>query len=122
MADLTDRELQLLELVALGSTNTSIARKLGISPRTVAHHLDSAYRKLDVSGRAAAVYRAVTEGMVTPRPADPDDPLRPGEVSAKRLGRTAGLAVMHRGIAHRRSRQGVDDLQAPGGVSLGPPG
>jgi hypothetical protein len=33
----------------------------------VAHHLDNIYRKLDVTGRAAAVYRAVTEGMVTSR-------------------------------------------------------
>ena len=64
MAELTDRELQLLQLVALGNTNTAIARKLGISPRTVAHHLDSAYRKLDVTSRAAAVYRAVNEGLV----------------------------------------------------------
>ena len=70
MADLTDRELQLLELIALGNTNIAIARKLGISPRTVAHHLDSAYRKLDVTSRAAAVYRAVTEGLVTPNPPD----------------------------------------------------
>src|SRR5215470_7356230 len=68
MADLTDRELQLLELIALGNTNTAIAHKLGISPRTVAHHLDSAYRKLDVTSRAAAVYRAVNEGLVTPNP------------------------------------------------------
>jgi DNA-binding CsgD family transcriptional regulator len=67
MADLTDRELQLLELVALGSTNTAMAHKLGISPRTVAHHLDSAYRKLDVTSRAAAVYRATTEGLVPPK-------------------------------------------------------
>lgn len=64
MADLTDRELQLLELIALGNTNTAIAHKLGISPRTVAHHLDSAYRKIDVTSRAAAVYRAVNEGLV----------------------------------------------------------
>jgi DNA-binding CsgD family transcriptional regulator len=68
MADLTDRELQLLELIALGNTNTAIAHKLGISPRTVAHHLDSAYRKLDVTSRAAAVYRAVNEGLVPPEP------------------------------------------------------
>ena len=67
LAGLTSRELQLLELVAMGRTNTAIARMLEISPRTVAHHLDNIYRKLDVSGRAAAVYRAVTEGMVAPR-------------------------------------------------------
>jgi DNA-binding CsgD family transcriptional regulator len=76
LANLTDRELQLLELVALGNTNAGIARKLGISPRTVAHHLDSAYRKLDVTSRAAAVYRAVSEGLVTPKPAAPDNPPR----------------------------------------------
>jgi DNA-binding CsgD family transcriptional regulator len=64
LADLTDREIQLLELVSLGHTNAAIARKLGISPRTVAHHLDSAYRKLEVTSRAAAVYRAATEGLV----------------------------------------------------------
>jgi DNA-binding NarL/FixJ family response regulator len=51
----------------MGRTNTAIARTLEISPRTVAHHLDNIYRKLDVSGRAAAVYRAVTEGMVATR-------------------------------------------------------
>src|SRR5262252_6127622 len=67
LAGLTGRELQLLELVAMGRTNTAIARTLEISPRTVAHHLDNIYRKLDVSGRAAAVYRAVAEGMVTSR-------------------------------------------------------
>ena len=78
MADLTDRELQLLELVALGNTNIAIAHKLGISPRTVAHHLDSAYRKLGVSGRAAAVYRAVNEGLVPAKPADPPDGDRSG--------------------------------------------
>jgi DNA-binding NarL/FixJ family response regulator len=51
----------------MGRTNTAIARMLEISPRTVAHHFDNIYRKLEVSGRAAAVYRAVTEGMVTSR-------------------------------------------------------
>ena len=51
----------------MGRTNTAIARMLEISPRTVAHHLDNIYRKLDVSGRAAAVYRAVSEGMVSSR-------------------------------------------------------
>lgn len=71
---LTERELELLELVATGHTNAAIAHKLGISPRTVAHHLDSAYRKLDVTSRAAAVYRAVNEGLVASKSADPDNP------------------------------------------------
>ena len=77
MADLTDRELQLLQLVALGNTNTAIAHKLGISPRTVAHHLDNIYRKLAVSGRAAAVYRAVNDGLVSPEPSGPARPPAP---------------------------------------------
>ena len=64
-ADLTGRELQILELVALGRTNSSIAHTLEVSPRTVAKHLEHIYRKLDVSSRAAAVYRAT----------DPSDPL-----------------------------------------------
>ncbi len=64
-AGLTGRELQILELVALGRTNRSIARTLQVSPRTVAKHLEHIYRKLDVSSRAAAVYRAT----------DPSDPL-----------------------------------------------
>jgi DNA-binding CsgD family transcriptional regulator len=67
VAALTERELELLELVATGHTNAAIARMLQISPRTVANHLDHIYRKLDVSSRAAAVYRAVAEGLVTPQ-------------------------------------------------------
>jgi DNA-binding CsgD family transcriptional regulator len=83
MADLTDRELQLLELVALGNTNIAIAHKLGISPRTVAHHLDSAYRKLGVTSRAAAVYHAVNEGLVAPKPADPVNPPAQRDIHAR---------------------------------------
>jgi DNA-binding CsgD family transcriptional regulator len=77
LAALSGRELQLLELVALGHTNAAIARKLQISPRTVAHHLDNIYRKLDVNGRAAAVYRAAAEGLAVPQPADPGEPPAP---------------------------------------------
>lgn len=54
-AGLTPREAMVLELVALGRTNAAIARRLGTSPRTVAKHLEHIYRKLGVSGRAAAV-------------------------------------------------------------------
>jgi len=67
-ADLTGRELQILELVALGRTNSSIARTLEVSPRTVAKHLEHIYRKLDVTSRAAAVYRAADLGDPLTRP------------------------------------------------------
>lgn len=55
--DLTDREMIILARVADGATNAAIARGLGMSPRTVAKHLEHAYRKLGVSSRAAAVSR-----------------------------------------------------------------
>lgn len=73
-AALSGRELQLLEQVALGRTNAAIARRLQISPRTVAHHLDNIYRKLEVTGRAAAVYRAANNGLVAPTPGAPGEP------------------------------------------------
>lgn len=57
-ADLTDREFAVLELAAQGRTNSSIARALDVSPRTIAKHLEHVYRKLGVTSRAAAVHRA----------------------------------------------------------------
>jgi DNA-binding CsgD family transcriptional regulator len=57
LADLTGRELQVLQMAARGRTNLAIARAIDISPRTVAKHLEHIYRKLGVTGRAAAVYR-----------------------------------------------------------------
>jgi DNA-binding CsgD family transcriptional regulator len=57
LADLTGREMQVLDLAAAGRTNVAIARAIDVSPRTVAKHLEHIYRKLGVTGRAAAVYR-----------------------------------------------------------------
>ncbi|MCW2500544.1 MAG: liaR5 [Frankiales bacterium] len=54
-AQLTQRELEVLGLVAEGRTNQAIAHALEVSPRTVAKHLEHAYRKLDVSCRVQAV-------------------------------------------------------------------
>jgi pimeloyl-ACP methyl ester carboxylesterase/DNA-binding CsgD family transcriptional regulator len=58
VADLTVRELEVLELVAAGLTNEAIADELSLSIRTVERHLSNIYAKLRVSGkvgRAAAV-------------------------------------------------------------------
>ena len=55
---LTPRQWELMRLVAVGHTNTQIARRLGISERTVRTHLENIYGRLDVSSRTAAVTRA----------------------------------------------------------------
>jgi DNA-binding NarL/FixJ family response regulator len=55
---LTRREAEVLRAVAHGATNADVARALVISPRTVAKHLEHAYRKLGVESRTAAAMRA----------------------------------------------------------------
>ena len=51
---LTDRELEVLRLVAAGATNKAIAAELVLSVRTVDRHVSNIFAKLDVSSRAAA--------------------------------------------------------------------
>lgn len=57
---LTSRELQIVELVALGYVNKQIAKKLRISEWTVSTHLRRVFAKLNVDNRAALVYRYAT--------------------------------------------------------------
>jgi HD-GYP domain-containing protein (c-di-GMP phosphodiesterase class II) len=69
-AALTEREGEVLAAIATGLTNQAVARRLGISPKTVNTHLEHVYAKLGVSTRAAAVVHAITAGLLdTPRPA-----------------------------------------------------
>jgi DNA-binding CsgD family transcriptional regulator len=56
---LTPRERDVLRLVALALTDAQVAKHLVISPRTVNFHLSSAYRKLQVSSRSAAIRYAL---------------------------------------------------------------
>ena len=60
----TERELDVLRLVATGKTNKEIASQLFISLDTVKGHLETVYRKLDVSDRAHAVAVAIRNGLV----------------------------------------------------------
>ena len=55
VAPVTQRQRQILELVAAGHTNRQIARALFVSEATVRKHLENAYERLDVSSRTAAV-------------------------------------------------------------------
>ena len=54
---LTERQAEILQLVAAGHDNTAIARRLGLSRGTVRKHLENVYVRLDVSSRTAAVAR-----------------------------------------------------------------
>lgn len=51
---LTDREVEVLQLVATGASNKMIASKLGITAKTVAHHVDHVYDKIGIRSRAGA--------------------------------------------------------------------
>jgi DNA-binding CsgD family transcriptional regulator/tetratricopeptide (TPR) repeat protein len=57
-AQLTERELEVLELLASGRRNAAIAERLFVSPRTVDHHVSAILRKLDVDTRGEAVAEA----------------------------------------------------------------
>lgn len=62
---LTERELEVLRLVARGYTNKAIGVQLGISDRTVQGHLAHIFAKLQASSRTEAVMRAVSLGWIT---------------------------------------------------------
>jgi DNA-binding NarL/FixJ family response regulator len=61
---LTEREREVLELIAGGSTNREIAEKLYLSPYTVKEHTSALYRKLHARNRAEAVQRAQRVGLL----------------------------------------------------------
>ena len=64
-AGLTQREVEVLRLVARGMTDAEIAEKLYISPRTVSQHLRNCYNKLGVNNRAEAAVWAVEADLFT---------------------------------------------------------
>lgn len=63
---LTERELQVLRLVATGRTNRAISEELGVSEKTVARHISNIFNKLDVSSRAAATAYAFEHDLIEP--------------------------------------------------------
>ena len=61
---LSARELEVLRLVAAGSTNSEIARKLWVTEQTVKFHLSNIYRKLEVGNRTEASRYAHVNGLL----------------------------------------------------------
>jgi DNA-binding NarL/FixJ family response regulator len=62
--DLTEREVQILRLVAQGLTNAQIAERLVLSPHTVHSHQKAIHSKLGVTSRSAATRFAVEHHLV----------------------------------------------------------
>jgi NarL family two-component system response regulator LiaR len=62
---LTDREVEVLQLVAQGLTNQEIAQSLVISERTVGNHIGSILRKLHLANRTQAALYALRQGLAT---------------------------------------------------------
>ena len=73
-AGLTGREVEVLLLVASGSSNSQIASELVLSKKTVARHLSNVFTKLNVNSRTAAAAYAFEHGLARDRQRRP----RPG--------------------------------------------
>ena len=63
--ELSEREKEILALLATGATNQEIAQKLYISPNTVKVHLRNIYAKLGVMNRSEAILVGLQEGIIT---------------------------------------------------------
>jgi DNA-binding NarL/FixJ family response regulator len=61
--ELTEREREVLTLIAQGYTNPTIAQRLVLSPKTVRNHVSTIFSKLQVAGRAEAIIRARDAGL-----------------------------------------------------------
>ncbi len=64
VAGLTQRELEVLDLLARGRSTREIAAELVVSPRTVEHHIESIYAKANVKTRSGATMFAMQNGLV----------------------------------------------------------
>jgi len=65
VAGLTEREVEVLQLLARGYTNTRIAEELSIVERTVGFHVSNILKKLEVTSRVAAALWAQEQGLVS---------------------------------------------------------
>ena len=62
---LSERESEILKLVAMGMSNKEIARKLFLSERTIKAHLTNIFNKLNVASRSEAIVKGLKWGLIT---------------------------------------------------------
>jgi DNA-binding NarL/FixJ family response regulator len=67
--ELSDREVELLRLIAEGFSNKAIARQLSLSENTIKYHIKNILQKLGVQNRTEAISRAIQKGIIGQRPA-----------------------------------------------------
>jgi DNA-binding NarL/FixJ family response regulator len=73
-SSLTEREREILHMVAAGATNAEIARALWITQQTVKFHVSNIYRKLGVANRTEACHYAHVNRLIAPRDQDAPAP------------------------------------------------
>lgn len=62
---LTERELEILQIIAKGLSNNEAAKVLGLSKATIRTHLEHIYEKLDVTNRVEAVTEGIRQGIIS---------------------------------------------------------
>lgn len=76
MAILTDRQIEVLKLIANGSTRDQAAEELEVKRVTINKHMKRVFVRLRVGNKKEAIQAAVREGLIHPKPlATPDQPL-----------------------------------------------
>ncbi|MFI6164751.1 MULTISPECIES: LuxR C-terminal-related transcriptional regulator [Micromonospora] len=108
--ELTERERQVLELIAAGMRNAAIAARLNLSPKTISNHISTIFNKLNVSDRYEAIEMAREARFARPRPYRPGLDLVAGGGSPRLHG--AGAMPLRRAggpaaLASLRSVEGT---------------
>ena len=92
---ITERQRQVVELIAAGCSNEEVGTRLGISPRTAKAHCDVLRQKLGVPRRRQipGAYRTLTGETPSPKASEQDHPLRGTDGT-----RACGLSGRRRGV------------------------